>query len=62
MDRLSITWRDWAGRAQGIWAEQPRNTRFVVGTGAAVLIATVAVMAWLYSPAHRSYGVLFSNL
>ncbi|TAM73858.1 flagellar M-ring protein FliF [bacterium] len=62
MDRLSTTWRDWAGRAQGIWAEQPRNTRFLVGTGAAVLIATIAVVAWLYSPAHRSYGVLFSNL
>ena len=62
MDRLSTTWRDWAGRAQGIWAEQPQNTRFFIGAGAAVLIATIAVVAWLYSPAHRSYGVLFSNL
>ncbi|TAM61607.1 flagellar M-ring protein FliF [bacterium] len=62
MDRLSTTWRDWAGRAQGVWAEQPRGTRMLLGSGIAILVATIAVVAWLYSPAHRSYGMLFSNL
>ena len=62
MDRLSTTWRDWLGRAQGMWAEQPRNARMLIGAGGIVIVATVALLAWLYSPAHRPYGVLFANL
>ncbi|MDE2573559.1 MAG: flagellar M-ring protein FliF [bacterium] len=62
MDRLSTTWRDWLGRVQANWSEQPRTTRLLIGGGAVVLAVTIAMIAWLYSPAHRSYGVLFSNL